>query len=124
MLICAGLGFASGLPLFLLIQLVPAWLRLEGVSLTASGVISPDGRFATLSLLPAFSFLDEGGWRDAAGDTRQAPRGHPPRETHQDRESFLLLDHRGRDFAAHRRLDNLVDVRDIDLVPGDGFAGR
>jgi PAT family beta-lactamase induction signal transducer AmpG len=37
MLICAGLGFASGLPLFLLVQLVPAWLRLEGVSLTAIG---------------------------------------------------------------------------------------
>ncbi|MGE0622741.1 MAG: AmpG family muropeptide MFS transporter [Pseudomonadales bacterium] len=37
MLICVGLGFASGLPLFLLIQLVPAWLRLEGVSLTAIG---------------------------------------------------------------------------------------
>jgi len=37
MLICVGTGFASGLPLFLLIQLVPAWLRLEGVSLTAIG---------------------------------------------------------------------------------------
>ncbi|MEZ5558828.1 MAG: AmpG family muropeptide MFS transporter [Pseudomonadales bacterium] len=37
MLICAGTGFASGLPLFLLIQLVPAWLRLEGVSLTTIG---------------------------------------------------------------------------------------
>lgn len=37
MLICAGLGFASGLPLFVLIQLVPAWLRLEDVSLTAIG---------------------------------------------------------------------------------------
>ena len=37
MLICAGLGFASGLPLFLLVQLVPAWLRMEGVSLTAIG---------------------------------------------------------------------------------------
>ncbi len=37
MAICAGTGFASGLPLFLLIQLVPAWLRLEGVSLTAIG---------------------------------------------------------------------------------------
>jgi len=37
MLICVGLGFASGLPLYLLIQLVPAWLRLEGVSLTAIG---------------------------------------------------------------------------------------
>lgn len=37
MLICAGLGFASGLPLFVLVQLVPAWLRVEGVSLTAIG---------------------------------------------------------------------------------------
>ncbi|MGD8417098.1 MAG: AmpG family muropeptide MFS transporter [Pseudomonadales bacterium] len=37
MLICIGLGFVSGLPLYLLIQLVPAWLRLEGVSLTAIG---------------------------------------------------------------------------------------
>ncbi len=37
MLICVGIGFASGLPLYLLIQLVPAWLRLEGVSLTAIG---------------------------------------------------------------------------------------
>ncbi len=37
MVICAFTGFASGLPLFLLIQLVPAWLRLEGVSLTAIG---------------------------------------------------------------------------------------
>jgi PAT family beta-lactamase induction signal transducer AmpG len=37
MLICVGTGFASGLPLYLLIQLVPAWLRLEGVSLTTIG---------------------------------------------------------------------------------------
>jgi PAT family beta-lactamase induction signal transducer AmpG len=37
MLICIGTGFASGLPLYLLISLVPAWLRLEGVSLTAIG---------------------------------------------------------------------------------------
>ena len=37
MLVCAGIGFASGLPLYLLIQLVPAWLRLEGVSLTQIG---------------------------------------------------------------------------------------
>ena len=29
----------------------------EGVSLTASGVVSPDGRFARLSLFPTFSFL-------------------------------------------------------------------
>tara|TARA_B100000767_G_scaffold255681_1_gene262051 strand:+ start:2775 stop:4115 length:1341 start_codon:yes stop_codon:yes gene_type:complete len=37
MLICIATGFASGLPLYLLIQLVPAWMRLEGVSLTAIG---------------------------------------------------------------------------------------
>ena len=37
MLICVGIGLASGLPLYLLVQLVPAWLRLEGVSLTAIG---------------------------------------------------------------------------------------
>jgi len=37
MLICVGIGFASGMPLYLLMQLVPAWLRLEGVSLTAIG---------------------------------------------------------------------------------------
>ena len=37
MLICAGIGFTSGLPLYLIFQLVPAWLRIEGVSLTAIG---------------------------------------------------------------------------------------
>lgn len=37
MLICVATGFASGLPLYLLIQLAPAWLRIEGVSLTEIG---------------------------------------------------------------------------------------
>ena len=37
MLICVFTGFASGLPLYVLIQLVPAWLRVEGVSLAAIG---------------------------------------------------------------------------------------
>ncbi len=37
MLICAFTGFTSGLPLYVLIQLVPAWLRVEGVSLTEIG---------------------------------------------------------------------------------------
>jgi len=37
MLACAGIGFASGLPLYLLIQLIPAWLRSEQVSLTDIG---------------------------------------------------------------------------------------
>jgi len=33
MLICIFTGFASGMPLYLLISLVPAWLRSEGVGL-------------------------------------------------------------------------------------------
>lgn len=33
MLICVFTGFASGLPLYLLFNLVPAWLRTEGMSL-------------------------------------------------------------------------------------------
>ena len=37
MMICLATGFASGLPLYVVLQLVPAWLRLEGVSLTAIG---------------------------------------------------------------------------------------
>ena len=37
MLICMGIGFASGMPLYLILQLVPAWLRVEGVSLTEIG---------------------------------------------------------------------------------------
>jgi MFS transporter, PAT family, beta-lactamase induction signal transducer AmpG len=37
MAICIGTGFASGLPLYFLIQLVPAWLRSEQVDLKAIG---------------------------------------------------------------------------------------
>jgi PAT family beta-lactamase induction signal transducer AmpG len=37
MLICAFTGFTSGLPLYVLIQLVPAWLRVEGVGLAEIG---------------------------------------------------------------------------------------
>ncbi|HQN64766.1 MAG TPA: AmpG family muropeptide MFS transporter [Methylophilus sp.] len=33
MLICVFLGFSSGLPLYLLLQLLPAWLRSEGLNL-------------------------------------------------------------------------------------------
>jgi PAT family beta-lactamase induction signal transducer AmpG len=40
MLICIFTGFASGLPLYVLIQLVPAWLRSEGVSLTDIGLFA------------------------------------------------------------------------------------
>ncbi len=37
MLICVFTGFASGLPLYVLIQLVQAWLRTEGVGLAEIG---------------------------------------------------------------------------------------
>ena len=40
MMICLATGFASGLPLYVVLQLVPAWLRLEGVSLTAIGAFT------------------------------------------------------------------------------------
>jgi PAT family beta-lactamase induction signal transducer AmpG len=40
MLICVFTGFASGLPLYVLIQLVPAWLRVEGVGLAEIGFFS------------------------------------------------------------------------------------
>ena len=37
MLICVFTGFASGLPLYLLFQMVPYWLRTEGVGLAEIG---------------------------------------------------------------------------------------
>ncbi|MFO1321017.1 MAG: AmpG family muropeptide MFS transporter [Burkholderiales bacterium] len=40
MLICVFTGFASGLPLYLLLNLVPAWLRTEGISLKAIGAFA------------------------------------------------------------------------------------
>lgn len=40
MLICIFTGFASGLPLYVLISLVPAWLRTEGVGLKEIGLFS------------------------------------------------------------------------------------
>ena len=40
MLICVFTGFASGLPLYVLINLLPAWLRSEGVDLKAIGLFA------------------------------------------------------------------------------------
>jgi len=40
MLICVFTGFASGLPLYLLLQLVPAWLKDGGVSLADIGLFA------------------------------------------------------------------------------------
>jgi MFS transporter, PAT family, beta-lactamase induction signal transducer AmpG len=39
-IICAFTGFASGLPFFFLIQLVPGWLRSEGVDLKQIGLLA------------------------------------------------------------------------------------
>lgn len=40
MLICVLTGFSSGLPLYLLLNLVPAWLRTEGLSLKLIGAFA------------------------------------------------------------------------------------
>ncbi|MDX8385614.1 MAG: AmpG family muropeptide MFS transporter [Gallionella sp.] len=40
MLICVFTGFASGLPLYLLFNLMPAWLRSEGVDLKTIGLFA------------------------------------------------------------------------------------
>jgi PAT family beta-lactamase induction signal transducer AmpG len=40
MLICVFTGFSSGLPLYIVLNLVPAWLRTEGLSLKTIGAFS------------------------------------------------------------------------------------
>ena len=40
MLICVALGFTSGLPLYILINLLTAWLKTEGVDLKAIGLFA------------------------------------------------------------------------------------
>jgi PAT family beta-lactamase induction signal transducer AmpG len=51
MLICVFTGFSSGLPLYLLINLVPAWLRSERVDLKSIGL------FALIQLPYTWKFL-------------------------------------------------------------------
>ena len=51
MLICVFTGFSSGLPLYLLINLLPAWLRSEGVDLRSIGM------FALIQLPFTWKFL-------------------------------------------------------------------
>jgi PAT family beta-lactamase induction signal transducer AmpG len=51
MLICVFTGFSSGLPLYLLLNLVPAWLRTEGISLKAIGL------FALIQIPYTWKFL-------------------------------------------------------------------
>lgn len=40
MLICVFTGFSSGLPLYILLNLLPAWLKTEGISLKAIGLLA------------------------------------------------------------------------------------
>lgn len=40
MLICISTGFSSGMPLYLLLNLVPAWLRTEGLDLKTIGLFA------------------------------------------------------------------------------------
>src|SRR3984893_7158336 len=51
MLICVFTGFSSGLPLYLLINLLPAWLRSEQVDLKSIGL------FALIQLPYTWKFL-------------------------------------------------------------------
>ena len=51
MLICVFVGFSSGLPLYLLLNLLPAWLKTEGISLKAIGL------FALIQLPYTWKFL-------------------------------------------------------------------
>lgn len=51
MLVCIFTGFSSGLPLFILISLLPAWLRSEGVDLKSIGL------FALIGLPFTWKFL-------------------------------------------------------------------
>ena len=51
MLACVFLGFTSGMPLYVLFQLVPAWLRSSGVDLATIGL------FALVSLPYTWKFL-------------------------------------------------------------------
>ena len=51
MLICIFTGFSSGLPLYILVSLLPAWLRSEGVNLKAIGL------FALINLPFTWKFL-------------------------------------------------------------------
>ncbi|HSM68927.1 MAG TPA: MFS transporter, partial [Xanthomonadales bacterium] len=51
MLTCVFLGFSSGMPLYVLVSLVPAWLRTNGVDLSTIGL------FALVGLPYTWKFL-------------------------------------------------------------------
>ena len=60
--ICAVVGFSSGMPLYVLLSLLSAWLRTEGLSLSTIGVLSLvmfpyTWKFLWAPLLDRFSLL-------------------------------------------------------------------
>jgi MFS transporter, PAT family, beta-lactamase induction signal transducer AmpG len=68
MAICALLGFSSGLPLYTLISLLPAWLTREGIALAAIGYLSGlrvpyTWKFLWAPLLDRFKLPGLGRWR-------------------------------------------------------------
>ena len=67
MVLCCLLGFSSGLPLYVLVQLVPAWLRSEGVDLQSIGLLS----LATLPYTWKFLWAP---WMDAVIPNRLGRR--------------------------------------------------
>src|SRR5713101_6135435 len=61
MLICLFMGFSSGLPLFILYNLLSAWLKTEGVDLKAIGLFALVGfpytwKFVWSPLMDRFHF--------------------------------------------------------------------
>ncbi|PIE44141.1 MAG: AmpG family muropeptide MFS transporter [Gammaproteobacteria bacterium] len=75
MLICVFTGFSSGLPLYVLITLVPAWLRKEGVDLADIGL------FALIGIPYTWKFI----WAPAMDRYMPFPLGR--------RRSWMLLTH-------------------------------
>jgi len=73
MLICIFIGFTSGLPLFVFYNLIPAWLRTEGISLIEIGL------FSLIALPYSWKFL----WAPAM------ERFHPPFLGH--RRGWMLV---------------------------------
>lgn len=68
--LCAVMGFSSGMPLYVLYQMLPAWLRDSGVDLKSIGLLSAVGvaynfKFLWAPLLDRYSVLGMGrrrGW--------------------------------------------------------------
>ena len=68
-IICAFTGFTSGLPFFFLIQLMPGWLRSEGVDLKQIGLL------ALVQLPYVWKFV----WSPLLDRYQLAAAGSPPR---------------------------------------------